>query len=290
MPYIAAAGIFAGVIGIILYFLVIGGVLIWPLINLIAYLKVLILPQSVRKKYGSSVARLSNESFDIEITDQDRIHLKELQKSVTKIEIKIKNLQKKLSALGELKRNKDGSISQRSKAGKEGAELTSQIFDCERELEDYIYLADQIHNKPRIAWFKWSQRYGRYLGNRDSMIFMSFGFPTFFFLLVYFNFLGLNYPTIENIVEIYIYVVFIAPVSGIFDISIFREGAFSVLFSFEYSSNLTKVYGHLYTLKNWMILTLPMPIITFFIYKISKKLRQKQAKILEPKIVELRIS
>ena len=32
----------AGIIGIILYFLFIGGILIWPLINVIAYLKVLI--------------------------------------------------------------------------------------------------------------------------------------------------------------------------------------------------------------------------------------------------------
>ena len=45
----------AGIVGIILYFLLIGGVLIWPLINVIGYLKGLIFPRAVRKKYGSNI-------------------------------------------------------------------------------------------------------------------------------------------------------------------------------------------------------------------------------------------
>ena len=75
MQYIIGLGITGffglGIIAIILFFLVIGGVLIWPLINVVAYLKVFIFPRAVRKKYGSSVAVLSNDCFDKEVTDKD---------------------------------------------------------------------------------------------------------------------------------------------------------------------------------------------------------------------------
>ena len=60
--------------------MVIGGILIWPLINVVAYLKVLIFPRAVRKKYGSSVAVLSNDSFDQEITDEDENEVKKIVK------------------------------------------------------------------------------------------------------------------------------------------------------------------------------------------------------------------
>jgi hypothetical protein len=74
-----------GIAGIILYFLVIGGILIWPLINVAAYLKVLIFPRAVRKKYGSSAAILSNDSFDQEITDEDNNEVETLHSLATKL-------------------------------------------------------------------------------------------------------------------------------------------------------------------------------------------------------------
>ena len=61
-----------GIAGILLYFLLIGGVLIWPLINVIGYLKVLIFPRAVRKKYGANIVALSKNSFDQEITEEDK--------------------------------------------------------------------------------------------------------------------------------------------------------------------------------------------------------------------------
>ena len=40
-----------------------------------------------------------------------------------------------------------------------------------------------IKNKPWRAWKIWLTRHGRYLGNRDSLLFMLIGFPVFFFIL-----------------------------------------------------------------------------------------------------------
>ena len=70
--------VFIGIIGVIIYFLVIGGVLFWPILNILAYLKVLIFPSVVRKKYGSKIALLNSSSFDQEITTEDKNEIKNL--------------------------------------------------------------------------------------------------------------------------------------------------------------------------------------------------------------------
>ena len=110
-----------GIAGVILYFLVIGGILIWPLINLIAYLKVLIFPQAIRKKYGSSIKTLAASDFEKEITSDDHNRIRSLNNHITSIEKKLKEtiankqnslgtLREELSGLGTLSRNKDGSV------------------------------------------------------------------------------------------------------------------------------------------------------------------------------------
>ena len=275
-----------GIVGIILYFLVIGGILIWPLINVVAYLKVLIFPRAVRKKYGSSVAVLSNDSFDQEITDEDRNEVRNLHSLAKKLNSRRTKLNNELAALGDLSRNKDGTISQRSKAGKEGQLLTDEIYSIKQKIETYLGASRLILKKPHVAWTDWSQRYGRYLGNRDSIIFMVVGFPLFFFILGQINLLELNYPTFENLVEIYIYVTFVAPVSDILDISLFKEGFFSLLISYDYAILLTKNYDKVYTLYNWIIMALPMPILTLLVYVISKSIHVNKTTALEPKMTD----
>jgi len=271
-----------GIVGIILYFLVIGGILIWPLINVVAYLKVLIFPRAVRKKYGSSVAVLSNDSFDQEITDEDHNEVGNLHSLTTKLNSRRIRLNNELGALGDLSRNKDGSISQRSKAGKEGQRLTDEIYSIQQEIVANVDESRLILAKPHVAWTDWSLRYGRYLGNRDSIIFMIVGFPVFFFILGQSNLLELNYPTFENLVETYIYITFVAPVSDIFDISLFKEGFFSLLISYDYAITLTKHYDKVYTLYNWTIMTLPMPLLTLLVYVISKSIHVNKTTALEP--------
>ena len=277
-----------GIAGIILYFLVIGGILIWPLINVAAYLKVLIFPRAVRKKYGSSAAILSNDSFDQEITDEDNNEVETLHSLATKLNSRRTKMHNELRALGVLSRNKDGSISQRSKAGKEGQRLTDEIYSIEQEIETYVGASRLILQKPHVAWTDWSHRYGRYLGNRDSIIFMVIGFPVFFFILGQINLLELNYPTFENLVEIYIYIIFVAPVSNILDISLFKEGFFSLLISHDYAIMLTKNYDKVYTLYNWMVMSLPMPILTLLVYVISKSIHVNKTTALEPEIRQIK--
>ena len=191
-------------------------------------------------------------------------------------------LDNSLAALGDLKRNKDGSISQRSKAGKEGKRLTDEIYSIEMKRKVVAEKGRSILAKPHVAWADWSLRYGRYLGNRDSIIFMIAGFPIFFFILGQFNLLELNFPTFENLVEIYIYITFVAPMSDFFDISLFREGFLSLFIGYDYAIMLTRNYDRVYTLYNWTIMALPMPLLTLLVYVISKRIHVNKTTALEP--------
>ncbi len=273
-----------GIAGILLYFLLIGGVLIWPLINVIGYLKVLIFPRSVRKKYGSNIAALSKNSFDQEITEEDKNEITNLVAQVKKLINSKKKLESDLAALGELSRNKDGSISQRSNAGKEGQRLTDLIHSINRQIYGGMETCHTLECKPFKAWNEWSPRFGRYLGNRDSIIFMIVGFPIFFATLVNFNFLELRNPTFVNIAEIYIYIVFVAPMVDFFNISLFKEGAFSFFISYNYAVLLSERFNTVYTLYNWMTVTLPMPLLTLIIYFLSRKIHVNRAKIVKPEV------
>ena len=55
------------VLGIVLfigYILLIGAIIIWPIFNILAYLKVLIFPRPIRKKYGISIDKNSVHGSD----------------------------------------------------------------------------------------------------------------------------------------------------------------------------------------------------------------------------------
>ncbi len=274
----------AGIVGIILYFLFIGGVLIWPLINVIAYLKVLIFPRAIRKKYGSNIAAVSKNSFDQEITKEDENEIINLVAQRKELINSLKKLESDLAALGELSRNKDGSISQRSNKGKEGQRLTDLIPSVEAQISEVNDTGWRLENKPYFAWDEWSSRFGRYLGNRDSIIFMIVGFPIFFATIVHFNLLELPNAIFPDIAEIYLYIVFVAPMVDFFDTSLFKEGAFSLFISYDYAVLLTERYNTVYTLYNWIIVTLPMPLLTLFIYFVSRGIHVNKTKSAEPEL------
>ena len=140
--------------------------------------------------------------------------------------------------------------------------------------------------QPEIAWYGWRTMRARYLGNRDAIIFMLIGFPAFFFILSHFNLLELRFPTYENIVEIYIYIIFIAPITDYFDISVFKDGVFSFVISYDYAVLLSSAYKKIFTLYNWVIVTLPMPISTLLVYFVSNSFHTYKAKSIKPKRVE----
>lgn len=282
MQYIAGFVLVVGIIGVIIYLLIIGGILIWPIFNLLAYLKVLIFPYAVRKKYGSNLEVLNPSSFDQEITTEDNNEILKLSAEMDAIQNSVLQMEGRLSELGSLTRNKDGSISQRSNAGKEGYELTESISSKEGTISRIKGEIGVIKDKPWFAWHLWKTRRARYLGNRDSIIFMVIGFPIFFFILSHFNLLELRFPTYENLLEIYIYIIFIAPITDYFDISVFKDDVFSFLISYDYALLLSNSYKKVYTLYNWAIVTLPMPISTFLVYLVSNSIHTSKAKRIEP--------
>ena len=77
-------GVFLLIIFLI-FLLVIGGILIWPLINLSAFLKVLIFPSAVRKKYGSNISGKNSSFFDQAITAEDEENLKILSSEINSV-------------------------------------------------------------------------------------------------------------------------------------------------------------------------------------------------------------
>ena len=255
---------------IFLYFLIIGGILIWPILNIILYLKVLIFPWPVRKKYGTSIKNLTCESFDVEFTGVDINQLKRIKSLNKNLSLSLQDLQIKLKELGVLKKNKDGSISQRSKVGKEGKKTTREIKLVKKEINANLKEIKSRLDKPWSTWCSWSQRYGRYLGNRDAIFFMSIGFPIFFLILSQLNPVGLDSPAIERLIELYVYMIFIAPLSIIFDVSIFKSYFFSLFISFDEAMFLTKNYASFLTPLNWAMITLPMPFLTLIFYYFSR--------------------
>jgi len=317
MQYLVAFGFLLLAVVFIGIILILGGILIWPLFNLLAYLKVLIFPSAIRKKYGDKISGQNSNFFDQEISTENKNELVELNNeinSVNKIlssetstvKNEIHQLNIGLSNLGNLTKNKDGSISQRSDAGKKGYQISESISRGETKISRLEYDARskinnannsiiEIKNKPWGAWNIWLTRHGRYLGNRDSLIFMLIGFPVYFLILSNFNLLELRFPTFENITEIYIYLVFVAPLSmvsslflgsqGVF-VDIFKNDIFSLLISYDQALNLHNSYNKIMTLYNWAILTLPMPISTFVVYLFSKSLNTSKGKDIEPKFHE----
>ena len=72
--------------GIICYFLVIGGVLIWPIINVAAFLKVFNISSAIRKKYGTKFHKID---FNNAISGEDRKRLQDIDKLIKSTEKEI---------------------------------------------------------------------------------------------------------------------------------------------------------------------------------------------------------
>jgi hypothetical protein len=360
----------------IIYCLFSGAALMWPLINIFAYLKVLLFPRSIRKIYGSSIAALSKNSFDQEITEYDKEEIEKLCSRKNELYPKLQSLENDLGALPELSKNVDGSISKRSNAGKQWYSITDNIKSVKGELSSLKSRGRSLEKKPYDAWNNWSKRYARYLGNRDSIIFMIVGFPVFFLTLLNINFIesyfpyeetrikvthesskpivensstesadfvtgsesssnsnvnevgmgiwevdanqtnqnkkefeaaeqaGENLMAIEaqsvpvkdsienegsyevkfkNIMEIYMYVAFVGPVLSIYnDISLFQEGVFSSLISYDYAVHLKLNYDKVFTFINWVLVTLTMPILTLLCFCISWSIHKQKTIPIEP--------
>ena len=285
MPQLGCAVILGG-LALVLFisiFLIMGGILIWPIINVVAYLKVLIFPKAIRVKYGSSLEALSEESFKEEITDDDRKEVEDIKTSIKRLADNIRQLHIEFEELGPLNKNKDGSISLRSKKGKRGQELENELRYLKEEMDDKIAAEQRILEKPWDAWSDWKSRYGRYLGNRDSIIFMILGFPIFFFILSQFNLIEVNFiPSFTDTVAMYTYIVFVGPVIEFFDVNSFKDGFSSLFISYDYALQLRGVYDEFYTAYNWAIMTLPMPLLTLLVYFGSRAFHLAEAETVMP--------
>jgi hypothetical protein len=294
--------LFIGVIWLlykIVFCLFSGVALMWPLINIFGYLKVLLFPRSVRKIYGSSLAALSKNSFDQEITGYDKKEIAKLFSRKNELHPKLQSLKKDLGALQGLKKNIDGAISKRSNAGKQWYSITDNIESVQSELSQLKRRGRYLEKKPYDAWNNWSNRYARYLGNRDSIIFMIVVFPVFFITLLNINFIESYYPyapqlkvpillqnyevKFKNIMEIYIYIAFVGPVLSVYnDISLFQEGVFSSLISYDYAVHLKLNYDKVFTFPNWVLVTLTMPILTLLCFWTRWSVHKKETIIIEP--------
>ena len=302
------------VLGIVLfigYVLLIGAIIIWPIFNILAYLKVLIFPRPIRKKYGTNLSKLNSESFDIEISEQDEKNINKLNKSIksykeklvadinlveqkiTTLKAKAANISSKISALGNLKKNNDGSFSQRSSDGKTAyaldskrQEINTEIYFKENEIEDLKYdnevrienINDEINNiknKPWDAWYEWSTRYARYLTNQRAIIFMFIGFPVLFLVL--------GNGSIMNGFNAYVYISYIQPISELFGIANFASGFSSYFIRYEYAIASLETFEGTFNFWSWVFYVLTMPLLTGLLAYISYKSYIMESIKVEPK-------
>ena len=315
MPQLVGSALVLGLTAFVGYVLIAGAIIIWPIFNIIAYLKVLIFPRPIRKKYGTDLNALTKKSFDIAITETDHKEIKnfkssiqnlkdelaKLEASVDKkilvIKEKISKLKSEITSLGNLKKNNDGSFSQRSDDGKLAYSLNEKIenlaydksqleYEIDRakdensyEIEDIKESINMIKNKPWLEWDQWSSRYARYLSNKIAIIFMFFGFPIFFFTLAFFNSV-----TFAEVVHLYTYITYIQPIADIFGLQNFNTGFSSNFLSYEYAASSVKKYSGMFSFGSWSLYTLTMPLITLIIFYNSYKSKIKDARKVEPSI------
>ena len=94
---------------IIIYFLTIGGVLIWPIVNVVAFLKVLIFPSAIRRKYGTKFHKID---FNDAISSEDRTSMKYIDNTIEAKEKDIESFTKqKIVELKDIKKINDPQIS-----------------------------------------------------------------------------------------------------------------------------------------------------------------------------------
>tara|TARA_B100001029_G_scaffold176124_1_gene178558 strand:- start:87 stop:1037 length:951 start_codon:yes stop_codon:yes gene_type:complete len=315
MPQLALAATVIAIIFFIGYLLIAGAIVIWPIFNILAYLKVLIFPRPIRKKYGTDLSKLNKDSFEIEISNKDKNDIKKHETSITALKNKLKtdiesikqdilvlnakvsNISSKISALGSLKINNDGSYSQRSNAGKEAYALDTKKKDIEgdiylqekniedlkfnnkNEIDDIKIIIQDIKNKPWIAWNEWSSRYARYLSNKNSIIFMFVGFPIFFAILGLLN----SYSFLQ-VFHLYVYISYIQPIADIIGLQSFQTGFSSNFISYEYAARSIANHGGAFSFWSWIFYTLTMPILTVIYFSSSYKSYRTKAQKIEPAI------
>ena len=146
-----------GFFSTLLYLITMGGILIWPLINLFAFLKVYLFPSKIRKKYGVELATID---FHDEITNEDKNEIiqyknaikieknemenkikiirNQFSKEINSIKEELANKEKTLQSLNphSLSKNVDGSFSQKSKDGKKAVILVNEIGQIKTHLND----------------------------------------------------------------------------------------------------------------------------------------------------------
>ncbi len=315
MPQLAFAATVIAIISFIGYLLIAGAIIIWPIFNILAYLKVLIFPRPIRKKYGTDLSKLNKDSFEIEISNKDKNDIKKYKTSITSLKNKLKidiesikkdisvlnakasNISSKISALGSLKKNNDGSYSQRSNAGKEAYALDSKRKDIEggiylqeknieelkfnnkNKIDDINIIIQDIKNKPWIAWNEWSSRYARYLSNKNSIIFMFVGFPIFFAILGLLN----SYSFLQAF-HLYVYISYIQPIADIIGLQSFQTGFSSNFISYEYAAKSISNHDGAFSFWSWIFYTLTMPILTVIYFSSSYKSYRTKAQKIEPAI------
>ena len=62
------------------------------------------------------------------------------------------------------------------------------------------------------------------------------------------------------------------------------------MISYDYAVMLAKNYDKVYTLYNWAVTSLPMPILTLLVYVISKSIHANKTMVLEPEIRQIKNS
>ena len=92
MPQLAGSVLVLALIAFVGYVLIAGAIIIWPIFNILAYLKVLIFPRPIRKKYGTDLNILTKKSFDIAITETDHKEIKNLKSSIQNLKDELAKL------------------------------------------------------------------------------------------------------------------------------------------------------------------------------------------------------
>mgnify|MGYP001296626276 CR=1 FL=1 len=315
MPQLAFAATVIAIISFVGYLLIAGAIIIWPIFNILAYLKVLMFPRPIRKKYGTDLSKLNKDSFEIEVSKKDEDNIKKyktsiislknklktdvesIKKSISVLNAKVSNISSEISALGSLKKNNDGSFSQRSKAGKEAHALDSKRqdikgdiylqenniedlkFNNKNQIEEIEIIIKNIKNKPWIAWSEWSSRYARYLSNKNSIIFMLVGFPIFFAILGLLN----SYSFLQAF-HLYVYISYIQPIADIIGIQSFQNGFSSNFISYEYATKSIANHDGAFSFWSWIFYTLTMPVMTIIYFSSSYNAYKTKAGKIEPTI------
>lgn len=234
-----------------------GAILLWPLYNLYKYISARIKASTFLKELGENPE--PNLFYKLSVSNDDKMRLYELGNSASEGMESLKDLQTQLANLGTLTKNKDGSYSQRSAAGK-------QAFKISQEISSYTYslhkIENEIHsilNKPKKMWGAWKTCMVQYRANKNALLVMLFLFPVLFYLL--------GRIADQNFIygmKLYLYASFILPSQILGDITSLYIVPLTELNDFG------EPFKQGFVWQTWAIAMLPVPIMTYIFYKVSK--------------------